>query len=574
MRIALGQCSSAGRKAINQDFHGALHPTGPTLHAKGVVVAQADGISSSTVSREAAETAVKGFLEDYYATPENWSVKRSGQRVINAINCWLHAQTRKGPNRFDRNKGYVCTFSALVIKSRTAHLFHLGDSRVCHLHGERLEPLTEEHRVRLDDGKSYLTRALGISDRLEIDYSAYSVEPGTVLVMMTDGVHEFVDDATIAQTIREQPDELDGAAARIVKQALANGSDDNLTIQIVRVLDLPDSEPNLLSPGADHQPLPPRFHPGDQVDGYEVIRPIHVNARSNLYLAIDIEKGDRVVIKCPSVDTRESPDHIERLLVEEWVARRLDHPCLLKAPSQRQPRSYLYALSCYIEGQTLQQWMHDNPEPELEQVRDIVEQIASGLRAMHRQEILHQDLRPANIMIDTHGRVCIIDFGAVAIAGVSELETRPPAPILGTAPYTAPEYFLGLSGSPRSDLFSLGVITYQMLCGKLPYGTAVAKTKTRRALYRLKYQPLSRQGVRFPDWIDGALRKAVQPDPEKRHEALSEFVHDLRHPNPAYATERKIPLLERNPLRFWKVLSLTLFLAVLALLVTHPALRS
>ena len=115
--------------------------------------------------------------------------------------------------------------------------------------------------------------------------------------------------------------------------------------------------------------------------------------------------------------------------------------------------------------------MIDNPKPDLETVRGIVEQIAKGLQAFHRMEMLHQDLRPDNIMIDKTGTVKIIDFGSTRVAGV--VEAAPPGgrdDILGTAQYTAPEYFLGENGTSRSDLFSLGVITYQMLTGRLPYG--------------------------------------------------------------------------------------------------------
>jgi len=113
--------------------------------------------------------------------------------------------------------------------------------------------------------------------------------------------------------------------------------------------------------------------------------------------------------------------------------------------------------------------MIDHPRPDLETVRGIVEQIAKGLLAFHRMEMLHQDLRPANIMIDRTGTVKIIDFGSTRVAGITEIATSiERSDLLGTAQYTAPEYFRGESGSARSDLFSLGVIAYQMLSGKLP----------------------------------------------------------------------------------------------------------
>ena len=158
-------------------------------------------------------------------------------------------------------------------------------------------------------------------------------------------------------------------------------------------------------------------------------------------------------------------------MMEEWVARRIDSPHVLKPCLLQRKRNFLYVATEYIDGQTLTQWMIDNPKPNLETVRGIVEQIAKGLRAFHRKEMLHQDIRPDNIMIDATGTVKIIDFGSTKITGV--VEAAPSGnrnDILGTQQFTAPEYFLGEPATPRSDLFSLGVITYQMLTGKLPYG--------------------------------------------------------------------------------------------------------
>ena len=134
--ITIGQYSSRGKKDINQDFHGVFVPTEPALSAKGITIALADGISSSNVSQVASETAVKGFLQDYYCTSDAWSVKTSAQQVLKATNSWLFAQTRNSPHRFNKDKGYICTFSAMILKSNTAHLFHSGDSRIYRVAGK------------------------------------------------------------------------------------------------------------------------------------------------------------------------------------------------------------------------------------------------------------------------------------------------------------------------------------------------------------------------------------------------------------------------------------------------------
>ncbi|HEX5657471.1 MAG TPA: protein phosphatase 2C domain-containing protein, partial [Polyangiales bacterium] len=183
LKVSVGQHSDKGKKATNQDFHGALTPGEPLLSAKGVCVAIADGISSSAVSQVASESAVKTFLEDYYCTSEAWSVRTAAERVLSATNSWLYAHSRASDLRYDRERGYVCAFSALVIKSRTAHLVHVGDTRIYRLHGTTVEQLTEDHRLRISDEQSVLSRALGVSEQLEIAYRSVPVELGSTFVL-------------------------------------------------------------------------------------------------------------------------------------------------------------------------------------------------------------------------------------------------------------------------------------------------------------------------------------------------------------------------------------------------------
>jgi serine/threonine protein kinase len=184
---------------------------------------------------------------------------------------------------------------------------------------------------------------------------------------------------------------------------------------------------------------------------------------------------------------------------------------------------------------------------------------------MHRKEMLHQDLPPENVMIDRTGTARIIDFGATRVAGIAEA-AAPDDAILGTAQYTAPEYFLGEGGTTGSDIYSLGVIAYQMLSGRLPYGARMAQARTRQQQRRLAYASVLDETREIPDWIDGALRKAVHPEPARRYAELSEFLHDLRHPNRQLLDANPSALIERNPLLFWKTLSAVLAVALLVML--------
>lgn len=571
LELSIGQYSDKGCKPLNQDFHGVMLPLEPLSSSKGAAIALADGISSSAVSQIASETSVKSFLEDYYATSESWSVRSSVQRVLHATNSWLYAQTRNGAYRYDIEKGFVCTFSGLVLKSATAHLFHAGDSRIYRLAGTTLEQLTEDHRVWMSADKSYLSRALGMRQNLQLDYHAHAVEEGDTFILATDGVYEFVLPTVIAQIIGEYGGDLNEAARLIVARALSQGSDDNLTIQIARVDQLGGHDMQELQEHALILPFPPELQSRLLFDGYRIVREIHHSPRSHVYLAQDEETGEQVVLKTPSVDMRDNAAYLESFLMEEWVARRVNSAHLLQAGARSRKRNFLYIVYEFVEGKTLRQWMLDNPAPDIEAVRNIVEQIARGLQTMHRQEMLHQDLRPENIMIDSSGTAKIIDFGSARVAGVAEIATvHEQQHIRGTLQYTAPEYLLGEPGGTCSDLYSLGVIAYEMMSGGLPYGAGMGRATTRGAQQRLGYRSMLDNERSTPFWVDETLRKAVQPHPLRRYVELSEFLYDLRHPNPAFLRKDRAPLLERNPILFWKTLSLILLLATAILLMTHP----
>lgn len=554
--ISVGHYTNKGRKGINQDFHDASVPAEPLLSSKGITVALADGISSSNVSQIASATAINSFIEDYYSTSDAWSVKTSAQRVLRATNSWLYAQTQNSPYRFNKDKGYICTFSAIIFKSNTAHLFHSGDSRIYRLSGNNLEQLTVDHRHVVDEETSYLTRALGIHNTLEIDYKNTSISIGDVFVLTTDGVYEFLSDKYIAECIRDASD-LNVVAEQLVKEAFDAGSDDNLTIQIARVENLPSQHVDEVQQQVQHLPAAPQLAARMNFDGYTILRDVYISSRSHVFLAQDNDSKDTVILKTPSAEMRQNQAYLESFLMEEWIAKRVNNAHVLKAIEPTRQRNFLYLVTEYIDGQTLSQWMADNPKPSIDQVRPIVEQIAKGLQAFHRQEMVHQDLRPNNIMIDKAGTVKIIDFGATKVAGISEVIEFNEG-LVGTAQFTAPEYFLGEAGSAQSDLFSLGVITYKMLSGDLPYGNAIARTTNRRSQGRLTYIPLKNDENSIPDWIDHAISKATHIDPLKRYAEVSEFIHELKQPSRDYLRKTKPPLMERNPVLFWQCLCLFL----------------
>jgi len=213
---------------------------------------------------------------------------------------------------------------------------------------------------------------------------------------------------------------------------------------------------------------------------------------------------------------------------------------------------FMYHVCELIEGQTLRQWMIDHPLPSLQQVRTILKPVAAALRFMQRLDMVHRDLKPENIMLSYNGEVKLIDFGTVQVAALSEvnLGIDDDTP-LGSVNYIAPEYLLNNRSEHVSDIFSLGVIAYDMLTNALPYKPFMYRDYRPKSLGEWHYIPIHQTQCQLPLWIDMCLRKATEPKAERRYQALSEFMTDLQQPSQAHLNAVKnAPLLERNPLLF------------------------
>ncbi len=555
-RIRAGQVSLAGARECNADactIHIPRHRS--ELFYKGIVAAIADGIGASEAGREAAEHCVLGFIADYYGTPDSWSVKTSGHRVIRALNAWLYSQAQR------RGAGMAATLSVLVLKSTSAHIFHIGDSRIWLLRRGELRQLTQDHRMITDGRQSCITRAMGADYEVHVDYDHIMLEAGDRLILTTDGVHDWLNAETLAATAGG--DDPQQAARAVVARALEAGSDDNLTCQIVEVLELPDMNKEEFFRRLTELPFPPPLHAGMDFDGYRILRELHASPTVQVYLAKEIGGGEPVVLKTPSPNFEDDPAYIDRFVKEEWVGRRITHPNVLKVLRPRRQRRFLYYVTEYIDGQSLAQWMLDHRQPELSEVRDIAHQVIAGLRAFHRREMVHGDIKPENIMIDRYRRVKIIDFGATFVAGLEEISTPLESMgIAGTANYIAPELLDGFLPSPKSDMYSLGVMLYEMLSGgRFPYGHADRARRHRH----YDYTSVRYYNPDVPVWMDEAIRRAVHPDPDQRYDTFSEFEEDLNRPNPALM-KAATPLLERDPVGFWRWLAIAFFVLDLVLL--------
>jgi eukaryotic-like serine/threonine-protein kinase len=566
LKVGYGQFTSAGAKPENEDCLGIRIPEEESLATKGIAVVIADGVSAADAGKEAGEICVQGFLNDYYSTPDTWQVKTAVHRVISAINRWLYSEGQKFN---DERKGFISAMCALVVKSHTAHVFHVGDARVYRFRDGELEQLTQDHSAWGSATKSYLTRAMGLDIHLEVDYWHENAQEDDLYLLTTDGVHDYVARKDLAKVLREDAEDLDGVCQQLAEMAEQNDSPDNLSVQLLRIESLPSARRKEFCDELGRLPFPPDLQPGQKLDGYEVLEPLDTNPRSQLYRVKDVHSGDELVMKTPSANFEDDPAYIERFVTEEWIGKRIRDQHLVKVIAKNQSPNFLFYVMESVPGQDVESWIGANPKPDVNKVVDVVKQTVKGLRAMHRRETLHQDLKPDNIMIEPDGNVKIIDLGSTFIAGINEIRI----PIergqnLGTMRYSAPEYKLGGRPSTRSDQFSLALIAYAMLTGgKHAYGEKYEAAWTTSDFSKLKYTPAAKHNPLVTSWIDGALKKALNLNSPGRYEALSEFVTDLQRPNPEFIDPADMPLLERNPVLFWQLLCGTIFVIWLLTLV-------
>ena len=561
LRLTIGQASSAGIKTENEDAIGIRIPDDAAMTTKGAVAMIADGVSAAEAGREASETCVHNFLSDYYSTPESWTVKNSAQKVLTSLNRWLYSQSQRFA---DERKGYLTTLSAVVFKSHSAHIFHVGDSRVYRLRGSELEQISRDHALAISDHQSYLTRAMGLDIKLDVDYHLIELEAEDIFILTTDGVHDFVSSKTIVETINRHSADFENASKQLINTALAQGSDDNLSCQIIRIDSLAAQQVNDVVSKLTALPFPPFLSKGMILDGYKILREIYASTRSQLYLVEDVESGAHYCMKTPSVNFEDDPAYIERFVMESWIGSRINNVHVVKVIEVAGKKTCLYYLTEYISGLTLTQWIKENPRPAVQEVVYLVEQVAKGLRAFHRRETLHQDIKPDNIIIDRNGIAKIIDFGSCFVAGIAEIGSPLEQDIpLGTACYSAPEHILKKRPGYQSDIFSLAVITYEMLTGKLPFNGKLEDCHSAKDFLSTQYTPSYQLNPLVPVWIDGALKKALRFSPERRHQEVAEFIYELQHPNEKYLAVGFKPLAERDPLLFWKITTGLLFVTQL-----------
>lgn len=554
LSVSVGFASEAGPRPRNEDYVGACAPTAPPQSRRGAVAIVADGVGGHSGGRVAAESAVRGFLDAYYAMPDTLGVLPAASRALESINGWIHAQGRADPAL----AGMACTFSALALRRRTGHVIHAGDSRVYRWSEGRLDRLTADHVAGRGDKGRMLLRAVGLETFIKFDHQTMPLRARDRFLLCSDGVHGTLRDRELAVLLAGAgaPAEI---ARTVVDVALAAGGDDNATALVLDVLDVPAAEAEELEPAIGRLPLVDLPRPGDVVDGF-TLGPVLSDGRySRLFRAADRADGRAVALKFPHPRIGDDATHRSAFLREAWVATRIRHPGvgeIVEVSPERQTR--LYSVMPFYEGETLEARLKRAPPVGLAEGVAIATKLARAVTALHRARVIHRDIKPDNVILLEEGGVRLIDLG---VARVPDLEDFPAADVPGTPSYMAPELFAGSPGDEASDLFALGVTIHRMFTGRYPYGEVepFQRPNFRRSMALTQGRP------DLPAWLDVVLARAVAVEPAARYADVLEFGFELENGMGGAPVKppRARALYDRNPLLAWKLL--TAFFAALSL---------
>ena len=558
LTVCLGGYSTAGNREVNQDAFAVKDPyLDSEKKIKGVVACIADGVSCSNKGQQASHTSVTQFIADYYSTHRSWNVKQSASKVLNSLNTWLFQHNQEDV----RHNGLITTFSSIILKSTTAHLLHIGDCRIYHYRDEKLKQYSRDHSRHTYNDNMVLTRALGMDRHLDIDYQTVSLQEGDLFLLSSDGVHDYLNDQNLQSYLKTLPvnattQEFEQVAKIICDDALANGSSDNISCLIIKVTSLPNEDLNELFSHLSDLVIPPALHANNEIDCFKIDKILHEGARSHVYLATDKSNQKKVVLKMPSLNFEEDEQYLLNFYKEQWVGQTIRHKNVMSIANNIKGSIFLYHICDYVEGMPLRQWMQENPLPAFPLAVDIISKIVAAVRVLQRAGMVHRDLKPENIIISADHEITLIDFGTVRVNGFEEIIKEQEEAPLGAVDYIAPEYLNDGQSSSLSDLFSIGVIAYELLSGHLPYPQNQAQSLDRARQYTWQYEPIKTHRRGLSSRLDKVLESAVNSKPECRYNSMSEFVAELSTiQERATIKEVKKSLLERDPTKFWQWLA-------------------
>jgi eukaryotic-like serine/threonine-protein kinase len=288
-----------------------------------------------------------------------------------------------------------------------------------------------------------------------------------------------------------------------------------------------------------------KIEPGTVIDGFVIGEQVHSGGMATLWSVTHPAITAPLLMKIPRVSEGEDPAAIVSFEMEQMILPRLSGPHVPQCFGVGDFARQAYVVLERIPGQTLYRRIDNLPLP-YEEARLLVGKIADALCDLHKQTVVHHDIKPSSVMFRESSEVVLIDYGLSHHNHLPDLlqeEFRVP---YGTAPYMAPERLSGVRDDPRSDLFSLGVLLYFFTTGERPFGEGETMRAVRRRLWRDPYPPRKLKPD-YPPWLQEIVLRCLEIVPAWRYPTAAQLAFDLGHPDQVKLTARS-EKLQRDPL--------------------------
>jgi tetratricopeptide (TPR) repeat protein/predicted Ser/Thr protein kinase len=312
---------------------------------------------------------------------------------------------------------------------------------------------------------------------------------------------------------------------------------------------------------------------GQKISHYMILEKLGEGGMGVVYKAQDVQLQRPVALKFLPPHVVDHPAEKERFIHEAQAASALNHPNVTTIYEIGESPEGLFIAMEYVEGKTLKQ-IAEKEEPSLKRILDIAIQICEGLNAAHKKEIVHRDVKSDNIMITPEGQVKITDFGLAKLKGATKITDA--RSTLGTAAYMSPEQASGEEIDSRSDIFSFGVVLYELITGRLPF-KGEHHAAIIYAILNETPEPLIRYRANVPEALQRIVEKALEKDKEERYQHIDDLLADLRKERKSleYAKTTQVKPAAVVPRRKSKLLPILIptsvvFVLVLVFLLLKP----